>query len=94
MNPDSLLSDEFFGIGFNTYRGRREGEPGLRDRVTECRRRARLNRTMHKSTTVRNKAEEIFSEPDSAPSQARPYTEEYSVVVAGRLIEEQEVGIT
>jgi hypothetical protein len=94
MNPHSLLSDEFFVIGFNTHRGRREGEPGLRDRVTACRKRVRLHRTMHKSTRVRNQSDEVFSEPDSAPSQARQYTEEYSAAVAGRLVEEQEVGIT
>ena len=94
MNPHSLLSDEFFGIGFNSHRGRREGEPGLRDRVTACRKRVRLNRTKHKSTRVRNQPDEIFSEPDSAPPQARQYTEEYRSAVVGRLVEEQEVGIT
>jgi hypothetical protein len=94
MNPHSLLSDEFFGIGFNTHRGRREGAPGLRDRVTACRKRLRLHRTMHKSTRILNQSDKLFSEPDSAPSQARQYTEEYSAVVAVRLVEEQEVGIT
>jgi hypothetical protein len=94
MNPHSLLSDEFFGIGFTAHSGRREGEPGLRDRVTACRKRVRLNRSMHKSTRVRNQSDELFSEADSAPSQARQYTEEYSPAVAGRLVEEQEVGIT
>jgi hypothetical protein len=94
MNPHSLLSDEFFGIGINTHRGRREGEPGLKDRVTACRKRVRLSRTLHKSTPVRNRADEILSQPDSAPSRARRYTEEYSVVAAERLVEEQEVGIT
>ncbi|HYJ87891.1 MAG TPA: hypothetical protein VEW46_17635 [Pyrinomonadaceae bacterium] len=94
MNPHSLLSDEFFGVGFNTHRARREAEPGLRDRVTACRKRARLHRTMQKSTRVCNQSDEVFSEPDSAPSQPRQYTEEYSAVVAGRLVEEQEVGIT
>ena len=94
MNPHSLLSDEFFGFGFNTHRGRREGGTGLKDRVTACRKRVRLYRTTHKSTTGCHQADETFSEPDSAPSQPRPYTEEYSVVVAGRLVEEQEVGIT
>jgi hypothetical protein len=94
MNPHSLLSDEFFGIGLNTHRGRREGAPGLRDRVTACRKRLRLHRTTHKPTTTRNQSDELILEPDSAPSQARQYTEEYSAVVAGRLGEEQEVGIT
>ena len=92
MNPHSLLSDEFFGIGFNTHRARRDGEPGLKDRVTACRKRARLHRTMQKSTGVRNQSE-VFSEPDSAASQAHQYTEEYSAAIA-RLVEEQEVGIT
>ncbi len=94
MNPHSLLSDEFFGNEFSTQRGRREGEAGLRDRVTACRKRVRLRRTMHKSATVRNQSDEIFSEPESAPSQSGQYTEEYAAALAGRLVEEQEVGIT
>ena len=94
MNPHSLLSDEFFGIGFNTQRSRREGTAGLKDRVTACRKRVRLNRSIHTSTRVGNQSEEIFPEPDSASSQTRQYTEEHSAAVAGRLVEEQEVGIT
>jgi hypothetical protein len=94
MNPHSLLSDEIFGIGLSPQRGRRAGDPGLRDRVTACRKRVRLNRTMHKSASVRNQSDEVFPEPDSAPSQAQQYTEEYSAAVVVRLVEEQEVGIT
>ena len=93
MNPHSLLSDEIFAIELS-QRSRRSPDPGLRDRVTACRKRVRHNRTTHKPVTVCNQSDEIIPEPDSAPSQSHQYTEEYSPGVGGRLVEEQEVGIT
>lgn len=94
MNPHALLSNKFFGGEFTSQRGRREGETGIRDRITACRKRVRRNRTMHKSASVRIQSDERFRELDSAPPESGQYTEEYAAVLAGRLVEEQEVGIT
>ena len=93
MIPHSLLSDEIFANELS-QRGCRAGDPGLRERVTACRKRVRLNRTMHKPATACNQSDEIIPEPDSAASQSRQYTEEYSPAVDGKLVEEQEAGIT
>lgn len=93
MIPHSL-SDEIFGKKLPRPRSCRAGENELRERVTACRKRLRRHRAMHKSAGVRNQSDEVFTEADSAMSQSRRYTQEYSPAVAERLVVEQEVGIT
>jgi hypothetical protein len=93
MNPHSL-SDEFFGSELTSQRGKREGETGIRARITACRKRVRLNRSMHQLAAGGNQSDEILPELNSAPSQSGQYTEEYAAVLAGRLVEEHEVGTT
>lgn len=77
MIPQSRLSDEVFG---------------LRERVSACRKRVRLNRAKHKPISANNQCQQVISEPDSAPFQSARYTEDYPIALG--FVGEQEVGIT
>jgi hypothetical protein len=96
MIPHRMLSNEVSGSG-------------LRQRVTACRKRARVNRVSHRQAQSLNEASELFPETDStvricathvdatpAPPvrPARAHYEEREDNAAARLTEEQEVGIT
>lgn len=59
MIPHRMLSSEFCGNG-------------LKSRVTACRKRLRVNRTMHKGH-VSNDAEELFSETTPLVSEFQDY---------------------
>lgn len=59
MIPQRMLSSEFCGNG-------------LKSRVTACRKRLRVNRTMHKSL-VNNDAEELFSETTPLVTEFQDY---------------------
>lgn len=66
----------------------------LKNRVAACRKRMRLHRSMHKSKDFRNPPADIFADTDTASSQTRQYTEDYSASIGGVIVGESEVGIT
>ena len=78
MIPHRVLSNE---IGSN----------GLKERVTACRKRLRVNRVTHKQPHALNEAIELFPEKGSQPDPARNVLSENEAL---RLTEGQEVGIT
>ena len=82
---------------------------GLRQRVTACRKRVRVNRVSHRQAQSLNEASELFPEtvatvrtcsphvdatPASPVCQASAHYEEREDSATERLTEEQEVGIT
>lgn len=67
--------------------GNEISDSGLKDRVTACRKRLRVNRATHKPHTP-NEADELFSE--TAPAQSGELEESGTLLLTG----EQEVGIT
>lgn len=80
---------------------------GLRERVTACRKRLRVNRVTHKQPHALNEASELFPEvvpefqvrPRNHPELARQELNENEASrlaerLTGRLTEGQEVGIT
>jgi hypothetical protein len=86
MIPHRMLSNE---IGCN----------GLRERVTACRKRLRVNRVTHKQPNALNGASELFPEivtefQVSRRSSSEPARQELDENEAALLIEGQEVGIT
>ena len=76
MIPHRMLSNE---IGSN----------GLRERVTACRKRLRVNRSTHKQPYALNEARELF--PEVVLARDRNELNERERL---RVTEEQEVGIT
>ncbi len=78
MIPHRMLSNE---IGSN----------GLRERVTACRKRLRVNRVTHKQPHALNEATELFPELSNRPELAGTDSSENEAL---RLTEGQEVGIT
>jgi hypothetical protein len=95
MIPHRMLSNEVSGSG-------------LRQRVTACRKRARVNRVTHRQAQSLNEASELFPETvatilscsthvEATPASIRlasAHCEEPEDSAMARLTEEQEVGIT